>query len=163
MSLIKKIISSISILCAVGCSNNDEQQRQELLKWLDHHISHISEQLASDIEKERQGFYPHDGKTEYHSKGYIDYVLREKNGNRLEVSQHSLLTIDDIKHTAGYQRLSAAASKLQASITISNETIDGDEVESYEELDEYIDDIQQYFVIRVSGWPAAGTAETYSK
>jgi len=34
--------------------------------------------------------------------------------------------------------------------------VDGDEVEDSGELDEYIDDEERYFVIRVSGWLPEG-------
>jgi hypothetical protein len=152
MSLIKKILSYLTILCAVGCSNTDEQERQELLKWLDHHISQLSKQIAADIEKEKQGFFAHEGKDEYHSKGFIEYVLREKSGKRLEVSQHSLLTTDDIVNTDGYKQLLAEAARHHSNVSLKAVTIDGDEIESYEEIDEYIDNQEHYFVIKVSGW-----------
>jgi len=153
MSLFKKIIGSLGVLCLVDCSNsNDEQERKDLLKWINHNLSQISQHIEADIEKDKQGFFVHEGKTDYQSKGAIDYVLKEKTGQRLEVSQHSLLALDDIKNTEGYQQLQTVTSALKISLTIQEKNIDGDEVDSYEELDEYIDDIERYFVIRVSGW-----------
>ena len=153
MSLFKKLISSLSILCAVGCSNNnDEQERKDLLKWLDFHIAQISQQLQDDIEKEKQGLYPHAGKNDYASKGAIEYVLSEKNGQRLEVSERSLLSLNHIKNTEGYRQLVAKAAELNVKVKIDVIIIDGDEIESSEELDEYIDDEHRYFVISVYGW-----------
>jgi len=157
MSFIKKLIGSLSILCAFGCSNNnDEQERKDLLKWLDFHIAQISQQIESDINKEKKGFYPHSGKTEYSSKGYIEYELKEKTGQRLEISQRSLLTLNDIKHTESFKQLALKVQTLNLQLEITEKNIDGDEVESYEELDEYIDDIERYFVITVSGWLPEG-------
>ena len=152
MSLIKKIVSGLGILCAFGCSNNDEQQRQELLKWLDFQISQISEQIESDIEKEKEGLYPHQGKTQYNSIGRIDYELKEKTDERLNVSKHSLLTLSDIQNTEGYKQLASKTNELNVQLGIKTVDIDGDEVESYEEIDEYIDDQEHYFVITLSGW-----------
>ena len=153
MSFIKKLMGSLSILCAFGCSNsNDEQERKDLLKWLDFHIAQISQQIESDIAKEKKGFYPHSGKTSYSSKGFIEYELQEKTGQRLEISQRSLMTLNDIKNTDAYQQLVFKINKLSLQLEINEINIDGDEVESYVELDEYIDDIERYFVITISGW-----------
>ncbi len=97
MSFIKKIVGSLlSIVCAIGCSTNDEQERKDLIKWLNHHISQISQQIENDIEKEKKGFYVHPDKTEYTSKGHIEYELAEKTGKRLEISERSLLTLDNL-------------------------------------------------------------------
>jgi len=153
MSLLNKLIGSLGFLCVFGCSNsNDEKERQELLKWLNHQIIAISENIEADIELEKKGFYVHQGKTDYASKGYIEYTLKEKTGARLDVSQHSLLKLNDIKNTDGYQQLAAKANHLNLLLKINEVNVDGDEVESYEELDEYIDDIPRYFVITLSGW-----------
>lgn len=153
MSLFKKLIGSLGILCAFGCSNNnDEQERKDLLKWLDFHIAQISQQIESDIKKEKKGFYPHSGKTSYSSKGFIEYELKEKTGQRLEISERSLLTLNDIKQTESFKQLALKVQTLSLQLEIIEKNIDGDEVESYEELDEYIDDIERYFVITVSGW-----------
>ena len=153
MRLFKKLISGLGILCLFGCSNsNDEQQRQNLLKWIEFHLTQISQQIEADINKEKQGFYPHHGKTDYKSKGYIEYILQEKTGARLLVSQRSLLSLDDIKNTDAYKNLALKAEVLQLQLFIKEKNIDGDEVETYEELDEYIDDIERYFVVTISGW-----------
>ncbi len=151
--LISGIVSVTGILGALACSNaNDEQQRRDLLKWLDHHLTQVSQQIEADIEQEKQGFYAHDGKTDYQSKGYIDYVLQEKTGARLLVSQRSSLTLDDIKNTDGFNTLNSKVRTLQLQMNIKEHNIDGDEVETAEELDEYIHDVERYFVITVSGW-----------
>jgi len=153
MSLIKKLIGSLlSVVCAIGCSTNDEQERKDLIKWLDHHITQISQKLESDIKKEKKGFYTHPDKTEYSSKGYIEYELAEKTGKRLEISERSLLTLEDIKSTNGYKQLIQLSDKLNIQLDIKEFNVDGDEVEDSGELDEYVDDEERYFVIRVSGW-----------
>ncbi len=155
MSFFNKLISSLSFLCLFGCSsNNDEQDREDLLKWINHQLIEVSMEIEEDINKEKRGFYPHHGKEDYQSKGYIDIELKEKNGDRLDVSSHSLLTITDIQNAEGYKQLRAKAHELNASINIREVIIDGDEVETMEELDEYIDDVHHYYVITLRGWQA---------
>ncbi len=122
------------------------------MKWIDSHLTQISQNIEADINKEKQGFYPHQGKTDYKSKGYIEYILQEKTGARLQVSQRSLLSLDDIKNTAAYKNLALKAEALQLQLSIKEKNIDGDEVQTYEELDEYIDDIERYFIVTISGW-----------
>jgi len=149
--------SLLSIVCTVGCSSaNDEQERQELIKWISHHIIQISQNIESDINKESKGFYNHLGKTEYSSKGYIEYPLVEKTGKRLEVSERSLLTLDDIKNTKGYKQLVLQSDKLNIQLDIKEFNVDEDDVEDSGELDEYIDDEERYFVIRIFGWLPEG-------
>lgn len=153
MSLINKIISSLSFLCVFGCSNNDEEQdRKDLLKWINYQLIEIVTEIEADISKEKRGYYPHPGKADYQSKGFIDLVLKEKNGKRLNISRHSLLTLADIQNTEGYKQLLAKAIELKAQVSIKEVLIDGDEVDTMEELDEYIDDIYHYIVITLYGW-----------
>jgi len=154
VSIIKKLIGSLGILFAVGCSNNnnDEQERKDLIKWLNFHITHISQQVEDDIDKEKKGFYQHAGETDYSSKGFIEYTLNDKTDARLQVSENSLLSLNDIKSTEGYQQLLAETKRLGVQITLKEFNVDGDDVESSDELDEYIDDEERYFVIRVFGW-----------
>ena len=156
--VIKNLIGGLlSIVCTIGCSNtNDAQERKDMIKWLNHHVTQISEQIESDIEKERKGFYVHQGKTEYSSKGYIEYELVEKTGKRLEISERSILTLDDIKNTDGYKQLALQSDKLNIQLDIKEFNVDGDEVEDSGELDEYVDDEERYFVIRISGWLPEG-------
>ncbi len=153
MSVLNKIISSLGILCLFGCSNqNAEQERLDLLAWINHQLTQINQTLGTDIENEKKGFYPHPGKQEYQSKGEIEYLLLDKQGKRLELSRHDLLTLQDIKSTDGYQLLETTAQSLAVILSIKEHEVDGDGVESTLELDEYSDDVQRYYSIRVYGW-----------
>ncbi len=80
----------------------------------------------------------------------------EKTGKRLEISERSLLTLNDIKSTEGYKQLALLSDKLNFQLDIKEFNVDGDEVEDSGELDEYVDDEQRYFVIRISGWLPEG-------
>lgn len=155
MSLFNKLISGLGILCAFGCTNaHDEQERKDLIKWLNHYIEQISLQVASDIVKEKKGFFPHSEKANYNSKGYIQYELQEKTGKRLEISERSLLTLNDIENTDGYKHLISVCNDLNIKLSLEEINVDGDEVEDSSELDEYIDDEARYFVIRIADWLA---------
>ena len=54
--------------------------------------------------------------------------------------------------THNYQRLKAITEASGYSIELKEINIDGDGVDTYEELDEYTDDFERYFVITISGW-----------
>ena len=154
MTILKKLISGITaVLCVFGCSNNNqEQERKDILRWVDFHLAELSQQLDADIKNEIRGFYPHAEKTDYQSKGYINYLIKQKTGQRMDLSSYSLVTVDDIKSTAGYRQLEARTKQLGYQLKIEQVDIEGDEVDSYNELDEYIDDVYHYFVVTVSGW-----------
>lgn len=154
MSVFNKLISGITgVLCLFGCTNNNpEQERKDILRWIDFHLAELSQQLDADIKSETQGFYPHAEKTDYQSKGYIRYLIKQKTGQRMELSSHSLVTVEDIKNTDGYRRLEARTTGSGYQIKIEQIDIDGDEVDTHDELDEHIDDVYHYFVVTVSGW-----------
>jgi len=154
MTILNKLISGITaVLCVFGCSNNNqEQERKDILRWVDFHLAELSQQLDADIKNEIRGFYPHAEKTDYQSKGYINYLIKQKTGQRMDLSSHSLVTVDDIKNTDGYRQLESRARELDYQIKVDQIDIEGDEVDSHDDLDEYIDDIHHYFVVTVSGW-----------
>ena len=154
MSILNRLISGITgALCLFGCSNSDpEQERKDTLRWIDFHLAELSQQLDADIKNEIRGFYPHAEKTDYQSKGYINYHIKQKTGQRMDLSSRSLITVDDIKNTDGYRQLEARTKELGYQVKIGQIDIDGDEVDSHNDLDEYIDDIYHYFVLTVSGW-----------
>ena len=154
MSILNKLISGITAaLCLFGCSNsNPEQERKDILRWIDFHLAELTQQLEADIKNEIRGFYPHAEKTDYQSKGYINYLIKQKTGQRMDLSSHSLVTVDDIKNTDGYRKLEARTKELGYQVKIGQVDIEGDEVDSHDDLDEYIDDVYHYFVVTVAGW-----------
>ena len=54
--------------------------------------------------------------------------------------------------TENYRKLKSLVNDAGYNIELKEINIDGDGVETYEELDEYTDDFERYFVIHVSGW-----------
>ena len=54
--------------------------------------------------------------------------------------------------TEGYRNLLAKPQELNLSIRLEEKNVEGDDVESFHQLDEYIDDFPRYYTVTVSGW-----------
>ena len=124
----------------------------ELKKWFSGQLTAISADLANDIERDQQGQYPHPGKPSFKPKGSITYTLLDKNLSRFELSQFSELTAEDVKSTAGYAQLKAVVEELGLNMTLEEVEVEGDGVESWFELDEYVYDFPRFYTITISGW-----------
>ena len=86
------------------------------------------------------------------SLGYIQYLIKDKAGGRLELSQFNLVSCNSIKMTENYQKLKSLVNEAGNVIELKEINIDGDGIETYEELDDYIDNYERYFIIVISGW-----------
>lgn len=124
----------------------------ELKHWFSSQLSTISQNLEKDMEQDRQGHYPHDGKQSFEPKGSITYTMLDKSLSRFELSQFSELTIDDIKSTPGYMQLKKKVDSLGLKIRLDEVEVEGDGVQTWNELDEYVADIPRFYTITVSGW-----------
>ena len=54
--------------------------------------------------------------------------------------------------TEGYKKLDARVAKLDLSIRLQEQEVEGDSVESFDELDEYTDDFPRYYTVTIGGW-----------
>lgn len=152
MTLLQKIINSLGLCFLFGCSGNDQQEVQNLLDWYSAQIENLASHIEHDVELDRQGHYPHAGKIGYRPVGSIAYTINDKHGVRLEVSEKLRLQASDIEQTQGYRRLAEKVSLLGWKLAIEERMVDGDGVDSYNSLDEYIDDHPRYYVVKISGW-----------
>ncbi len=157
MSFIQKLLdkSGLSILFQPRIDDNEE--RQQTIDWINHSLLAIIQTVSEDIETEKQGFYPHPENQQAlnpsaDSLGYIQYTINNKTGHRLELSQFSLVSCNSIKMTENYRKLKSLLNDAGYTIELKEINIDGDGIETYEELDEYTDDFERYFMILVSGW-----------
>jgi len=157
MSFIQKLLdkSGLSILFQPRIDDNEESQ--QTIDWINHSLLAIIQTVADDIETEKQGFYPHPENQQAlnpsaDSLGYIQYTINNKTGHRLELSQFSLVSCNSIKMTENYRKLKSLLNDAGYTIELKEINIDGDGIETYEELDEYTDDFERYFMILVSGW-----------
>ena len=157
MNLFQKLldISGLSIIFQPRV--DDEKERQQTIDWINHSLITITENVFDDIETEKLGFFPHPENEQAlneraDSLGYIQYIIKNKAGGRLELSQFSLVSCNSIKMTENYQKLKSMVNEAGYSIELKEINIDGDGIETYEELDEYIDDYERYFTIVISGW-----------
>ncbi len=124
----------------------------ELKKWFSSWLSNIADNLESDIKRDKEGEYVHAGRQSFEKRGAINYVLRDKKYARFDVSDRNNITMKDIMDTDGYNKLDAKTRELNLSIRLEEKHVEGDGVESFNELDEYTDDYPRYYTVTISGW-----------
>ena len=157
MKLLQKLLDKSGLSIIFKPRVDDEQERQKTVDWINYSLTAIIEKVADDIEREKLGFYPHPENEQAlneraDSLGYIQYILKDKSGGRLELSQFSLVSCNSIKMTENYQKLKSLVNEAGYTIELKEINIDGDGIETYEELDEYFHDFERYFIILISGW-----------
>ena len=155
----KKIMSTfIAILIVAGIAyiaishKPQNHTDAELKKWFSSRLSAIANDLESDIEKDKDGEYAHPGKQSFKKQGAINYTLRDKKYARFDVSDKNDISVRDIMETDGYKKLEAKTRALNLSIRLEQKDVEGDGVETFNELDEYIDDYPRYYIVTISGW-----------
>ena len=129
-----------------------QHSTEELTNWFDQQLVKIANKLEQDIELEKAGHYPHQGAESFASKGEITYHLLDKHYGRFELSQHTELTAQDIRNTDGYRKLQSHADSLGLQLELAEVMVDGDGVDGFNELDEFIADIPRYYTVKISGW-----------
>lgn len=60
--------------------------------------------------------------------------------------------MDDITATQGYSKLASKVNELGFLLKLEEKAVEGDDVDSFYELDEYVNDFPRYYVVTVSGW-----------
>ncbi len=154
MNTILVIILICGIAYLVFFHRPGQETAAELKRWFSDQLVIISEGLEKDIALDKQGHYPHSGKQSLAPAGSITYTLSDKNSSRFELSQFSELSSGDIESTPGYQLLRNKAEGMGLSIRLDEVEVEGDGVETWNELDEYINDFPRYYTVTVSGWSA---------
>lgn len=157
MSFIQKLLDRSGLAILFKPRIDDDEERQQTLDWINRFLLSIIRSVSDDIETEKRGFYPHPENQQAlnpsaDSLGYIRYIIKNKTGQRLELSQFSLVSCNSIKMTENYRELKSLLNDAGYNIELKEINIDGDGIETYEELDEYTDDFERYFTILVSGW-----------
>lgn len=157
MNYFQKLIDRLDLAIIFKPRIDDEKERKKTIDWINQSLIPIIDTVAADIETEKLGFYPHPENEQAlneraDSLGYIRYILKDKSGKRLELSQFSLVSCNSIKMTENYQKLKKQVNDAGYVIELKEINIDGDGIQIYEELDDYIDDYARYFIIVISGW-----------
>jgi hypothetical protein len=154
----KNMSTLIFILLAAGIvylalfHKPQQHSTAELKNWFSSRLSEIAQDLESDIEKDTRGEFPHAGKQSFDKRGSITYLLRDKNYARFDISDKNALSIEDILSTDGYRVLEAKVHKRNLSILLEEKNVEGDGVNTFAEVDDYIDDFPRYYVVTISGW-----------
>ncbi len=124
----------------------------DIRTWFSSKLSDIADRLERDIEKDKKGEYPHPGKQTFDKRGMIVYTLVDKDYARFDVSDKNAISVLDIMETEGYKKLDARVGELNLSIRLQEQEVEGDGVESFDELDEYTDDYPRYYTVTIGGW-----------
>jgi len=148
--LIIALLCGIAVLALFHRPKHDSVA--ELKQWFSTQLTTVSENLENDIEQEKQGHYPHPGKQSFVSQGSITYTLLDKSLSRFELSQFSELTAGDIESTPGYALLRDKVGRLGLVMKLEEVEVEGDGVETWLELDEYVYDFPRYYAVTISGW-----------
>jgi len=157
MNFFQKLLERTGLSIIFQPRIDDEEERQQTIDWINHSLIPVIEKVNDDIETEKLGFYPHPENQQAlnekaDSLGYIQYIIQDKAGGRLELSQFNLVSCNSIKMTENYQKLKLLVNEAGYVIELKEINIDGDGIETYEELDDYIDNYERYFIIVISGW-----------
>ena len=124
----------------------------ELGSWFSVKLDEIASKAETDISLEKQGHYRHKGMSNFASIGKITYELLDKDYSRFDISELHAFQLKDMESTEGYQRLLAWADKAGVHVEFGEVVTEGDNVTSWDEVDEYIDDIPRYYTVTLSGW-----------
>jgi hypothetical protein len=157
MSFIKKLLDKSDLAILFKPRIDDEKETQQTIDGINHALVPIIQSVLDDIETEKLGFYPHPENQQAlspsaDSLGYIRYIIKNKSGQRLELSQFSLVSCNSIKMTEHYRKLKSLINDAGYNIELKEININGEGVETYEEPNENTGDFARYFIILISGW-----------
>ena len=144
------IVAGIAYLAIFNKPHNHSEA--ELKKWFSSKLSEIAANLESDIAKDIEGEYPHAGIQSFNKRGSITYVLLDKRYARFEISDKTDLDTQDIITTDGYRSLKNKTRSLNLAMRLDEKEDKGDGADTFNELDEYIDDFPRYYTVTISGW-----------
>jgi hypothetical protein len=157
MNFFQKLLERSGLSIIFQPRIDDEKERQQTIEWINHSLLPLVDKVTDDIKMEKLGFFPHPENLNAlneraDSLGYIQYIIKNKTGGRLELSQFNLVSCNSIKMTENYQKLKSLVNDAGYTIELKEINIDGDGIETYEELDDYVDNYDRYFLIVISGW-----------
>lgn len=155
MNVLQKLLEVTGLSYLFEPVIDDEQERQETIAWIDRYLQSIVASLENDIAMEQQGLYVYlqsQQTDKAESLGYIQYLVKDKAGKRLELSQFSLVSCNSIKMTESYQRLKSFTESHNYTIELKEVNIDANGEDTFNALDDHLDDFERYFVITISGW-----------
>lgn len=158
MKVLQKLLGVTGLSYLFEPVIDDEKERLETVAWIDRYLHTLVATLQNDIAMEQQGLYvclqdqqnQQDLKPE--SLGYIQYLVKDEAGKRLELSQFSLVSCNSIKMTESYQLLKSFTDSHNYTIELKEINIDANGEDTFETLEDQLDDFERYFVITISGW-----------
>ena len=152
MSTFVMLLIAASFIYLIYFYKPHHHSEADLKKWFSSKLIEISENIENDIEKDNKGEYRHAGLQTFEKQGKITYLLVDKNYARFDISDTNDLDSTDIILTSGYKTLEDKINNLNLSMRLEENDVDGDEVETFDQMDEYIDDYPRYYTVTISGW-----------
>ena len=157
MSFIKKLLEKSDLAILFKPRIDAEEERLQSIKLINQSLAATVDAILDDIKTEKLGFYPHPENQQALNKtadslGYIRYIIKDKDDQRLELSQLNLVSCNSIKMTDNYRQLKSLIDDAGYNIELKEINIDANGVESYEDPEENIGEFARYFTIVVSGW-----------
>ncbi len=157
MSFIKKLLDKADLAILFKPRIDDEEERQQSIEQINQSLATTVDSVLDDIKTEKLGFYPHPENQQAlnaaaDSLGYIRYIIKNKTGQRLELSQLNLVSCNSIKMTENYRKLKAQVNNIGYNIELKEVNINADGTEVYEDTDENMSQFKRYFSIIISGW-----------
>lgn len=155
MNVLQKLLEVTGISYLFEPIIDDEKERQDTIAWIDCYLQTIVDSLQNDIAMEQQDLYVYlqsQQPDKAESLGYIQYLVKDKAGKRLELSQFSLVSCNSIKMTENYQRLKSFTESHNYTIELKEININANGEDTFAALDDHLDDFERYFVITISGW-----------
>lgn len=158
MKVLQKLLDVTGLSYLFEPVIDDEKERLDTIARIDRYLHTIVATLQNDIAMEQQGsnVFLHDQQNQQDQKpeslGYIQYLVKDEDGKRLELSQFSLVSCNSIKMTESYQLLKSFTDSHNYTIELKEINIDANGNDTFETLDDQLDDFERYFVITISGW-----------
>ena len=152
MSTLVLVLIVVGFVALVIFHKPKNHSEAELTNWFSSKLTEISANIEDDIQKDKDGEYPHAGKQSFERQGTITYLLVDKKSARFDVSDKNMIRVKDIKKTEGYRMLSNKIQDMSLRMLLEETEVEGDEADTFDEIDEYVDDIPRYYFVTISGW-----------
>ncbi|MBE9568071.1 MAG: hypothetical protein IMF14_05195 [Proteobacteria bacterium] len=140
MSLLQKILDKTGVAFLFETPVDEEQEVQKIVDEIEQFIIGINKTIDDDIEQEPGKSAPYSAR----------YVINDQQGKRIELPPFSLVSLNSIRMTDGYQQLKLRLIEKACRLELREINIDRNGIDTIEKLDDQLDDFARYFVIQVS-------------
>ena len=140
MSFLHKILDKTGIAFLFEAPIDEQQEVQDTVDKIERFILEINSTIEENIEAEstKAGLFN------------TRYVINDSQGKRIELPPFSLVSLNSIRMTDGYQQLRSQLSEKQFRLELREVNIDENGIDTIEKLENPLDDFARYFVLQIS-------------